>query len=443
MKTRALEAEQSVLGAVLADNRAIEAVQPLQSSDFAQEQHQIIWGAMSRMAARHYPIDPITLHTELGESAKYAGGMAYLGALQAGTPSARNARRYAELVRSASARRAVIAAAEAMIEGARNAESVDDVMQAAGSAMASIQRGQSRRAPRPLAEIVAERTDYYERLHAGEERSGWQTHIPSLDRMLNGGLRPGKLYFVGARPAVGKSSLSAQLLLALARDGHCGLFLSQEMASEEVADRAVANLGRIDYSRIMSGKFDGDDWHRASEMLESMRDLPVLVDDQGALTLADIRSKCRSVPGLQVLVLDYLQLCSSSADRGANRNAEIEEISRGLKALAMEMGLAIICLSQLNRQVEQRAGGRPVLADLRDSGSIEQDADAVLLLWPLRDDDGSRQVGMSVAKNRQGRCGDLVMRFEGGIQRWDESTETVESITAASAPAKPQSRGMR
>jgi len=441
MRTQRLEAEQSVIGSVLADNRALEAAQPLASSDFAHAQHQLIWAAMGRMAARHYPIDAITLQTELGASYAAAGGQAYIDAIAAAMPSARNVRRYAEIVREASARRAIIAAAEAMIEGARDSDSIDAVLNCAGTAMSSIMRGQTKRAPRYLAEIAAERTAYYERLKAGEEQSGWPTGIAGLDAALNGGIRPGKLYFVGARPAVGKSSLSAQILLELAQAGHCGLFLSQEMSAEEVADRAVSNVGRIEYGRLQTGNLSDRDWGRAVEMLERMATMPVLVDDQGSLTIADIRAKVRSVPGLRVVVLDYLQLCArSDGSSGANRNAEIEEISRRLKALAMEMQIAIICLSQLNRNVEQRAGGRPVLADLRDSGSIEQDADAVFLLWPVRENEGSKLTGLNVAKNRQGRCTEIALDFAGSVQRWSESSESLDQPQQSK---QVQSRGMR
>jgi replicative DNA helicase len=211
------------------------------------------------------------------------------------------------------------------------------------------------------------------------------------------------------------------------------------MASEEVTDRAVSNRGRIDFGRLLSGKLSDSDWGRATEMLDEIGALPVWVDDQPALSIADIRHKVRMVPGIKVVVLDYLQLCSRSGTSSAsNRNSEIEEISRGLKALAMELGLCVIALSQLNREVEKRPGKRPVLADLRDSGSIEQDADGIFFLWPLRDLEGEgRLIGLDVAKNRQGRPGvEIALDFRGQQQRWVESTEPIRTETYRQQPAR-------
>jgi len=164
------------------------------------------------------------------------------------------------------------------------------------------------------------------------------------------------------------------------------------------------------------------------------------LDDQGSLTLADIRAKAKSVPGLQLLVLDYLQLCAGAVGSTANRNSEIEQISRGLKALAKELGIAVVALSQLNRQVEQRTSKRPMLSDLRDSGSIEQDADAVLMLWPVRDlSYGAKLIGLSLAKNRQGRSAEMALHFNGDRQSWGESTEPWNE----SVSSPPNRKGMQ
>jgi replicative DNA helicase len=204
--------------------------------------------------------------------------------------------------------------------------------------------------------------------------------------------------------------------------------LTQEMPDEEIGDRAIANLGRVDYTAIQTGKFSDDDWGRLTDGVEIAAQLPIWIDDQAGLTLGDIRGKARSIKGLQVLVLDYLQLCSGSTGRkDANRNSQIEEISRGLKTLAKELGIAIVMLSQLNREVEKRADKRPHLADLRDSGSIEQDADAVVFLWPVRDfeSQGHRLIGCAVEANRSGPCGEFGLDTEGRHQRWVESDQDI------------------
>ena len=176
-----------------------------------------------------------------------------------------------------------------------------------------------------------------------------------------------------------------------------------------------------------------DDWSRASDAMEKLAHLPYFVDDQPALTLREIRMKAKSIKGLKVLILDYLQLCAGSR-RDGNRNSEIEEISRGLKALAKELGIAIVALSQLNRDVERRASKRPTLSVLRDSGAIEQDADVVMFMWPVREfeSEGRRVIGLGIDKNRQGRLGELGLDFFGDTQRWAESTADIRQSTQSS-----------
>jgi replicative DNA helicase len=289
-------------------------------------------------------------------------------------------------------------------------------------------RRQVRKVPRPLGEILAERVDRITGLLAGDIEPGWPTRIHALDRMLNGGLRPGMLYVLAARPSVGKSSFAASLSITLARQGLPVLLLSQEMTGGEIGDRIIASMAGIDYGAIQHGDLDDAAWQRLSEAVDHGASLPVHVDDQAGLRLVDIQAKARLVKGLRVLVLDYLQL-SASTRRDGNRNAEIEEISRGLKALAKDMNIAVIELSQLNRAVETRADKRPVLSDLRDSGAIEQDADAVLLMWPVRhfENEGRHIIGLGVAKNRQGQRGEIGLDFHGASQRWGESTADIRT----------------
>lgn len=437
------EAEQSVLGALMLESRALERIQPLTDADFHHPSHAEIFKAIVSLHARRQPVDLITVHDSMGELAGVVGGMKYLNDLCNSVPGAANIKRYAEIVREKAARRQLVETARAAIALAEGADPLGDVLDQVGQKMSALQLGQVRKAPRRLADVALQRTGYYQDLQDGKEIPGWPTGLDWLDRMLNGGMRSGKVYYIAARPSVGKTSLSVQILLNLAKQGRVGLMLSQEMPAEEVADRAVSHLGRIDYANLQTGRLTDADWGRASEMLDDIGGLPVWVDDQGALTIGDIRAKVRSVPGVQVLLVDYLQLCSKAGSSAAgNRNAEIEEISRGLKALAMELGMAVIVLSQLNREVERRPGKRPQLSDLRDSGSIEQDADVVAFLWPLRDLDGDgRLVGLALEKNRQGKCSEIALDFRGAVQRWGISTEPVqqqkeEQYQGAAAPRK-------
>lgn len=430
------EAEQSVLGALMLENSALDRAMPLTDADFHHPSHAEIFKAIVSLHDRRQPVDMITVHESMGEMAGVVGGLKYLNDLCNCVPGAANIKRYAEIVRDRAARRELVRAAQEAAELAAGSDTLADVLNAFGQRMSALQLGQVRKAPRRIGEIALMRTQHYEDVQAGRIVPGWPTGLDWLDQHLNGGLRPGKLYFVAARPSVGKTSLSVQILIHLAVRGRPGLMLSQEMPAEEVADRVVSHMGRIDYGRLQRGEMDDSDWGRAADMLDDARELPVWIDDQGALTINDIRAKVRGTPGVQVLLLDYLQLCSKAGASGAaNRNAEIEEISRGLKALAMELGLAVIVLSQLNREVEKRPGKRPQLSDLRDSGSIEQDADAVLMLWPLRDlYGGGRLVGAALEKNRQGQRGEVALDFRGAVQRWTVSTEPVRAEADEPAP---------
>lgn len=439
------EAEQSVLGSLMLDGRALERVQPLTAADFRHPSHARIFEAVVSLHARRQPVDEVTVFDALGDAADTVGGMKYLSELTGSVPSAANAKRYAEIVREKATRRQIVEIAREAIELAGSETALPEVLDQVGQKMSALQLGQVRKAPRRLAEVALQRTAYYQDLQDGKEVPGWPTGLSWLDAMLNGGLRPGKVYYIAARPSIGKTSLSVQILLELARRGRTGLMLSQEMPAEEVADRAVSHLGRIDYANLQTGQLTDSDWSRAAEMLDDIAGLPVWVDDQGALTIGDIRAKVRSVPGVQVLLVDYLQLCSKAgASVAGNRNAEIEEISRGLKALAMELGMAVIVLSQLNREVEKRAGKRPQLSDLRDSGSIEQDADVVAFLWPLRDlEDEGRLVGLAIEKNRQGRRGEIALDFRGQVQRWTVSDEPVREQREEQWTSEAPRRGFR
>ena len=208
------------------------------------------------------------------------------------------------------------------------------------------------------------------------------------------------MIILAARPGQGKSSFAEDLGIRWAKQGLPVPYLSQEMPEDEVGDRGLSNVGRIEYGHMRKGRLREDEaWSRLSEAVEVLNSLPFYVDDQPALTLTEVRTKARMVKGSKVLILDYLQLCSGSGD---NRNAEIEVISPGLKTLAKELGIVVAALSQLNRKVEERADKRPHLADLRDSGAIEQDADVVIFLWPVSKFADYRIQGCYIAKNRQG-----------------------------------------
>lgn len=426
--TYSIEDERAVLGALLTDNRILGRLQGLSEADFYGPRNASAFAAISRIVGSGDVADVLTVRQQLatGDEAVDRDMVGYLVELVDAVPSLSNARAYAAAVRKHAERRALIAAADEAQSLAWTEPDATLAVDTITSRFGALTRKSSAKGPRSLAEIALERMEYYTALEEGSVVPGWSTGLPWLDRTLNGGLRVGSLYILAARPSVGKSSLAQSMGITLAEAGLPTLFLSMEMAESEVADRGVANVGRVSYSALLTGKMSHDDWNRATEALERMAKLSFRVDDQPQLKLSEIRAKAKSVKGLKVLVVDYLQL-SDSTRKDGNRNSEIEAISRGLKALAKELQCAVIALSQLNRDVEKRATRRPTLSDLRDSGAIEQDADVVMFLWPVGDADsqGRRLLGLGVDKNRQGRLGEIGLDFHGDTQRWEQSSADI------------------
>lgn len=426
-----VEAEQSLLGGLLLDNRAWDKVGDLLlDSDFYRHEHRLIFAAIGALINANKPADVITVHEQLKRLGKAdeAMGLRYLNELAQSVVSASNIRRYGEIVRERSLRRALIAAGDQMASMAWQLDvEIGDVVEQAEALLAGMERRQVAKAPVALSDLMLRAIDRYTDLAEGKTTPAWAIGIPPLDRVLNGGLRPGKVYGIAARPSVGKSSLARAFGLATARDGHPTLVLSMEMPGDEVADCAVSALGGIESDRLQKGQFEDQDWTRMTEAVELGSPLPMYVDDEGALTMPAIRAKARLVKGVRVLVLDYLQLTSSTL-KDANRNSQVEEVSRGLKALAMSMGVAVVVLSQLNREVEKRADKEPQLGDLRDSGAIEQDLDVAILLWTVQEFDGGarRIVGCKVAKHRGGPKGRFALEFRASTYRWYESTASLD-----------------
>ena len=340
---------------------------------------------------------------------------------------------YAEIVAQHAAQRDTIATADKALAIAREPGPIGEKLDRIAAEFAGVQREQMRNAPSQLAELVRAAVDRYNDMAQGVRSPAMATGIGPLDGILNGGLRPGKLYCLAARPSVGKSSAARAIGLNLAAGGHPVLLLSQEMPGDEVADCAIAQLGGIEGTRLQTGRLADSDWGRMTEAVEYAASLPFYVDDDGGLTINQIRGKARSVKGLKVLVVDYLQL-STSTLRGATTNDQVAEITKGLKQLALQMGLAVVVLSQLNREVEKRADREPQLSDLRDSGAIEQDIDAAVMLWTVREpSDGPRLVGWKVPKHRGGRKGRFGMWFDAAVYAWSEAPGELPPPGAARA----------
>ena len=426
----AAEAEAALLSATLLDSRAAaEIVDLVEASDIYHREHRLVFGAAAELINSGQPVDVITVFEELQRQGKAdeVGGLPYLNSLAQYVPTASNIRRYAELVRERSVLRA-LAQAGGQIRGLALAPTADAgaAVDAAQGLLQRIELGRRTSEPVRAGELVAGMLSRIDEVAHGRQIPGVPTGFQSLDRILNGGFKPGQHIVLAARPGIGKSSLAATLCLRAAEAGHAAAVFSLEMGRDELIDRLAANIAQVDLSRMAVGRLDTDEWTRLRKAADHIRTLPLYLEDQPALTLGDVRAKARRLVrnhGVRLVVVDYLQLMSGGVgSERLSRHHQIEPISRGLKALAKELAISTLVLSQLNRDVENRPSGRPRASDLRESGSLEEDADVVLLLSrdSLRDDDIA-VVRAEIPKCRGGRSGSfLKLAFDGRHQRWAE-----------------------
>lgn len=423
-----IESESSVISALLLNNDSWDRVGDiLTEADFYRGEHRLIFSAIGSLINSCKPADVVTVfeHLERAGADMQAGGLAYINQLSQYVPSAANVRRYAEIVAERAMMRRLLAAAdksrEIATETGLTATERLDRCQNEFQQLATI-RG--KKEPKPVIEYAMTMLDRIQALADGETQPGIRTRIPGFDRLLGGGLKVGKQVVIAARPSVGKSALAMEFAYAFAEQGFAAGFLSQEMEGDELIDRLFARMGLIELDNIGTGKLSDSEWTSLTDVVERMSLLPLVIDDQAGLTLGEIQAKARKLKrerGIMLLTLDYLQLCSASNSK-ASRHHQIEEISRGLKVLAKQLGLTTLILSQLNREVEKRTGGRPTLADLKESGAIEEDADVVILLSV----DGTRENGdvvvhAEIAKNRGGKKGFVKLAFSGRHQRFVET----------------------
>jgi replicative DNA helicase len=435
------EAEAGVIGTILYDNNVWDVVSDLITDDsFFRARNKDVFAAMGALINSGKQADIITTFAQLQQMNKAEGtDMADILALSHAAPSARNARQYAATVADHALARRLKLAADQVQEIASDAATA--VLDRVGQAQAVLEALEARKGssqPRLIEEFVAGMIDHLQALADGTVAPGMPTRIPTLDRMLGGGLKEKKLVVIAARPSVGKSSIAEQICLNLALDGIGAAMFSMEMTEAEMTNRAICNLGRIDLDHMETGKLDDSEWSRLTEAIERVRNLPLHFLFQPAMTLQDIASRARVLKrkhGIKVLVVDYLQLCGSVNSKDS-RHHQIESLSRGMKTLAGQLDLAIIELSQLSREVEKRTSGRPQLSDLKESGAIEEDADVVALMWRHAAHDSHQVIGLELAKNRQGRTGELAMHFEGKNQRWGESTENMSEQKKPASRAK-------
>ncbi len=418
-----LEAEQSLLGAMLLTRDAIsDAVDVVAAEHFYKPAHAHIFEAILTLYGAGEPADTVTVADELARAGllEAVGGQATLLHIQTATPAATNASKYAEIVYEHAVLRRLIGVGGEIAEiGFSQPDDVVKAVDTAESKMYEVAQGRVVDSTAGIKDLLKGNLDRLEELYAqGDVVTGTPTGYVDLDEML-AGFQPNNLIIVGARPAVGKTSFALGALAHAALEAHRPvLFFSLEMGQLEISQRMLCSEARVDATRVRTGRLDASDWTKISNGVGRLAEAPIWIDDNPNLTIMDIRGKARRlksrVGDLGMVVVDYIQLMTGRST-AENRQVEVSEISRGLKILARELECPVVGLSQLSRNLEQRQDKRPMLADLRESGAIEQDADVVMFLYrdeiynPESPDIGTAEV--HVAKHRNGPTGLVRLAF--------------------------------
>ena len=424
-----IEAEQSLLGALLLDNQAFDRVADLVTGeDFYRDDHRRLWRHIARLIEAAKPADVVTVSesVEASEDKDKTGGPAYLGALAQNTPSALNIRRYAELVRERAVQRRLAHVATGIAEEALNpgGKEVGQLLDEAESRIFQIAESGARRDQglleiKPVLARVFERIDHLYHRENQSDVTGVPTGYTRIDQMTSG-LQAGDLVIIAARPSMGKTALALNIAEHVAVDNGLPVAIfSMEMSSTQLAMRMLGSIARVDQHKMRTGRLNDKEWGDLSDAMGKLHETPLFIDEGGALTALEVRARARRLKRqyskLGLIVIDYLQLMAATS-QGENRATEISEISRSLKAMAKELDVPVVALSQLNRAVDQRPDRRPVMSDLRESGAIEQDADIIMFIY--RDEyytkDECKEPGVAeiiIAKQRNGPVGTVKLAF--------------------------------
>jgi len=429
-----IEAEQSVIGGLMLDNSAFERVlDAVSDGDFYRHDHRLIFRAISHLAERNQPFDVVTLGEQLEREGhlKQAGGMAYLGDLARNIPSVANIRAYAQIIRERATLRQLIGISQEIADNAYQPQgrSSEEVLEEAERLIFQIAEDRPKAGgPLPINEIVGRAIDRIDSLYeAGDAITGLSTGFTDLDNQTSG-LQAADLIVVAGRPSMGKTTFAMNMVEnALLRTEKSVLVFSLEMPAEALVIRMFASLGRIDQTRVRSGRLDDDDWPRLTSAVGLLKDRKLFIDDTAGISPSTMRARARRLVRehgeIALIMVDYLQLMQIPGYGGDNRVNEISEISRSLKALAKEFSCPVIALSQLNRALEQRPNKRPQNSDLRESGAIEQDADIVMFVYrdevyhPDSEDKGVAEI--IIGKQRNGPIGTVRLAFLGKYSRFD------------------------
>jgi replicative DNA helicase len=422
-----IEAEQSVLGGLMLDNEAwLQVSERLTEGDFYRRDHNEIFRAVEALANQGKPYDVVTLAEWLqnNELLEAVGGLQYLAELSENTPSAANIAAYADIVRERSVLRSLVRAGTDIAESGYRTEgrSADELLDAAERLVFDIadRETRSNRGFKRIKELLVGALDRIDLLFQRDNPiTGVATGFYEVD-MMTSGLQPSDLVIVAGRPSMGKTAFAVNIAQhAAVKESLPVAIFSMEMPSEQLAMRMLSSLGRIDQHKVRTGKLGDDDWPRLTHAVGVLSEVDMYIDDTPALSPGELRSRCRRLArehGLGLIVVDYLQLMQVHGSK-ENRATEISEISRSLKALAKELNVPVLALSQLNRSLESRTDKRPVMSDLRESGAIEQDADVIIFIY--RDevyDEDSPDKGIAeiiIGKQRNGPIGIRKLRFFG------------------------------
>ncbi len=428
-----IEAEQSLIGGLMLDNAAWDKIADVVvADDFYRKDHRLIFGAIASLVEDGQPCDVVTVSEFLDNRNELtaAGGLEYLATLTNETPGAANVRAYAGILRERATLRALISAGNEIsgnaytTEGRSAAELVDEAERLVFQIAEKGARG--RVGFQALKHILPAAVDRIDLLHQSDgDVTGISTGYNEFDK-YTAGLQKGDLVIIAGRPSMGKTTLAVNIAENAAIGGRVPTAIfSMEMPSEQLMFRMISSLGRVDQSHLRTGRFPDEDWSRINTAVQLMSDAPIFIDDTPALTPTEVRARARRLKrehGLGLIVLDYLQLMQV-AGTVENRATEISEISRSLKALAKEIEVPIIALSQLNRSVEQRTDKRPVMSDLRESGAIEQDADLIVFIYreEVYNPDTPRKgiADIHIAKQRNGPIGDFPLTFIGRFTKFE------------------------
>ena len=423
-----LEAEKSVLGASFISNYALQkAIESLTPESFYSEKNNKIFSAMMSLAEEKTPIDITTVTGYLNKKNELLeiGGVEYLTEILNFVPTASNIDYYIQSVEeSAILRRLINTANEIAEEGYRTEESVNEILDSSEKRILNIVKNRKSSEFRTIKDVLAKTQSDLERLSENKgEITGLATGWYDFDKLTTG-LHPNEFIIIAARPAMGKTAFALNLAThaAMSQDKSVAVF-NLEMSAEQLAMRILSSVGQIEGFKLRTGNLMNNDWKRINEASSQLSNTNLVIDDTPGITIGEIRAKCRrlasSEKGLSLVLIDYLQLISGGKNYGANRQQEVSDISRSLKTLAMELGVPVIALSQLSRSVEAREDKRPLMSDLRESGSIEQDADIVAFLYrddyynkEARTEDNNSISELIIGKHRNGPTATIELLFK-------------------------------